>query len=128
MPMNAASILKLLVDMNLSPDWVPFLQQNGYDAVHWSKIGATSAPDTEIMAYAAAHGFVVFTNDLDFGTLLIARGLPGPSIIQARAQDLMPRGIGATLLRALEATHAELEAGALVTVEPSRNRIRMLRV
>ncbi len=29
---------KLLVDMNLSPQWIPVLQ-HGWPAVHWSDVG-----------------------------------------------------------------------------------------
>ncbi len=38
--------------MNLSPEWVPVLTVHGFDAVHWCTIGAASAPDWEIIAYA----------------------------------------------------------------------------
>ncbi|MBL8799564.1 MAG: hypothetical protein JNM56_37120 [Planctomycetia bacterium] len=31
--------LKLLVDMNLSPTWVPFLHGSGWSAVHGSAVG-----------------------------------------------------------------------------------------
>ena len=27
--------VKLLPDMNLSPDWVPVLERHGWEAVHW---------------------------------------------------------------------------------------------
>lgn len=35
--------MKILLDMNLSPDWVPVLESAGFEAVHWSKIGNPSA-------------------------------------------------------------------------------------
>jgi predicted nuclease of predicted toxin-antitoxin system len=54
--------MKLLIDMNLSPIWVDFFSLSHIEAVHWSAIGATDAPDGEIMAYAANHGFTVFTH------------------------------------------------------------------
>ena len=41
--------MKLLLDMNLSPDWEAFLASEGLESVHWSRIGAATAPDTEIM-------------------------------------------------------------------------------
>ena len=41
--------LQFLVDMNLSPDWVPLLQQDGWSAVHWSTISDPRAPDGEII-------------------------------------------------------------------------------
>ena len=50
--------MKLLVDMNLSPSWVTRLTQNGFEAVHWSTIGAATAPDDEILAWAHEHNVV----------------------------------------------------------------------
>jgi predicted nuclease of predicted toxin-antitoxin system len=44
--------MKILVDMNLSPDWVPFLKRNGVDALHWSMVGDLRAPDQVIMEWA----------------------------------------------------------------------------
>jgi predicted nuclease of predicted toxin-antitoxin system len=44
--------MKLLVDMNLSPLWVPFLSGHGVEAVHWSSVGSPSAPDSEILDFA----------------------------------------------------------------------------
>jgi predicted nuclease of predicted toxin-antitoxin system len=31
--------MKLLIDMNLSPLWVQFLADSGFDSIHWSDIG-----------------------------------------------------------------------------------------
>jgi Domain of unknown function (DUF5615) len=50
-----ASGVKILIDMDLGPTWVTFLNEDGFTAVHWSALGSPSAPDSEIMAYAAAH-------------------------------------------------------------------------
>ena len=44
--------------MNLSPSWVTRLTQNGFEAVHWSTIGAATAPDDEILAWAHEHNVV----------------------------------------------------------------------
>jgi predicted nuclease of predicted toxin-antitoxin system len=62
--------LSILVDMNLSPDWIPVLRDHGWPAVHWSSVGDIRAPDKEIMAWALSHDHIVFTHDLDFGTML----------------------------------------------------------
>ena len=62
--------VQVLIDMNLSPDWVPVLQQHGWQAIHWSSVGDPRASDRTIMDWAAANGFIVFTHDLDFGTAL----------------------------------------------------------
>jgi predicted nuclease of predicted toxin-antitoxin system len=50
--------VKLLVDMNLSPSWIARLARHGFDAVHWSTIGAATAPDDEILTWANEHSFV----------------------------------------------------------------------
>ena len=65
--------VRLVVDMNLSPDWVRILEDNGWPAVHWSSIGDKGASDETIMNWAATHEYVVFTHDLDFGTMLALR-------------------------------------------------------
>jgi hypothetical protein len=35
--------MKLVVDMNLSPDWVQILVEKGFEALHWSSVGKASA-------------------------------------------------------------------------------------
>jgi uncharacterized protein DUF5615 len=46
---------ELLLDMNLAPRWVEFLEEAKFQALHWSQIGRANAPDTEIMEYAGAN-------------------------------------------------------------------------
>jgi predicted nuclease of predicted toxin-antitoxin system len=43
--------LKILVDMNLSVEWVPLLTANDWQVVHWSTIGDPRATDTILMAW-----------------------------------------------------------------------------
>jgi predicted nuclease of predicted toxin-antitoxin system len=86
--------MRIVVDMNLSPLWIPFLQQHGFEAIHWSSVGAASAADAEIMDHAGASGSVIFTHDLDFGMLLAMRGSGGPSVVQIRTQNVLPAAVG----------------------------------
>lgn len=118
--------MKLLVDMNLSPRWVGFLNDAGMRAVHWSAIGRSNAPDREILAYAVANGCVVLTHDLDFGAILAAIAGDGPSVVQIRAEDTSPDAIGAKVADAILQLEIELDSGALVTVDPARTRVRLL--
>jgi predicted nuclease of predicted toxin-antitoxin system len=118
--------MKFLVDMNLSPLWVSFLAEHGFESVHWSTVGHPAAPDSEIFDFAAANGWIVFTHDLDFGMLLAALRTSSPTVIQVRSQDVLPSAIGDIVLRAIQAAKPHLEAGALVTVDPFRHRIRLL--
>lgn len=61
--------MKILIDMNLSPDWVGAFAANEIESVHWSTVGDPQAEDDEIMAYARQKDYIVFTHDLDFGTI-----------------------------------------------------------
>lgn len=118
--------VRIVIDMNLSPQWVSVLQEAGWEAIHWSDIGAPSAPDRAILKWAAENEAAIFTHDLDFGTLLASMHRDQPSVIQVRAQDVMPRALKSAVLGALDQVAAHLAEGALVTVEPHRVRIRIL--
>lgn len=118
--------MKLLEDMNLSPSWITLLCDAGVQAVHWSIIGRNDAPDSEIMAYAAANDYVVLTHDLDFSAILAVTHGEKPSVVQIRAEDIGPNAIGLQVVAALRQMESELETGALLTIDPSRARLRLL--
>jgi predicted nuclease of predicted toxin-antitoxin system len=118
--------MKLLLDMNLSRLWVPILKDAGFEAIHWSSVSAVDSPDHEIMAYARANGYTICTQDLDFGLMLAATGEGRPSILQIRAQGVLPHQIGVQVLEALRQMGPDLENGALVTVDPKKTRVRVL--
>ncbi len=61
--------MTVLLDVNLSPDWIEFLASHGFIAIHWSSIGDCNAPDTDIMAHAVKSNCLVLTQDLDYGTI-----------------------------------------------------------
>jgi predicted nuclease of predicted toxin-antitoxin system len=59
--------VSIVIDMNLSVEWVTELTRHGWSAVHWSTVGDPRADDSAIMGWAVANNHVVFTHDLDFG-------------------------------------------------------------
>lgn len=118
--------MKILIDMNLSPRLVAFLADAGFYAQHWRALGAAGAPDVEIMAYAKANDFVVLTHDLDFGAILAATNAEKPSVVQIRSDDLTPETLAGPVIAGLRQCKDALAAGALVTVDPARVRLRVL--
>lgn len=118
--------MKLLVDMNLSPDWVTVLSQAGWETAHWSAIGDWHAADTEIMAWAKQNGRVVLTHDLDFGTILALTQAEGPSVVQMRTQDVTPSTAGKMVITALSQFQSQLEQGALIVLDAAQVRARIL--
>ena len=120
--------MKILVDMNLSPSWVDKLNGGGFEATHWSRTGNPRAPDRDVLGWARSHGYVVFTHDPDFGAILAATGAAGPSVVQVRAQNVTPAHLAPIVLIALRQYRAQLEEGALMTIDEARNRVRILPV
>jgi predicted nuclease of predicted toxin-antitoxin system len=118
--------MKIVIDMNIPPTWVSVFEAAGYEAVHWSTIGDIKATDTTIMKWAVSNGHMVFTHDLDFGTLLAISEADTPSVIQVRTQDVFPDKLGKIVLAALKQFQPELETGALVTVNEAHAKARIL--
>jgi predicted nuclease of predicted toxin-antitoxin system len=118
--------MQFLVDMNLSPGWVEFLTEAGHAAVHWSTVGRGEASDIELMQWAGARGHIVLTADLDFGAILAATQRRLPSVIQIRTDVLSPAAVGGAVLSAIRQARNELEAGAIVSVDARRARLRVL--
>ena len=118
--------MKILIDMNLSPEWVQTFTDAGIDSVHWSTVGDPRATDRVIMAWAADNNYIIFTNDLDFGAILAVTQTQSPSVVQVRTQDLLPDAIGKLMINTLFQFQEQLEAGALITLETSRSRVKIL--
>jgi predicted nuclease of predicted toxin-antitoxin system len=120
--------MKLLLDMNMSPLWLAALAEAGFEAVHWAALGRADAEDMEIMAFAQASGWVVLTQDLDFGSMLAMTSVKEPSVVQIRVPDALPDRMGRRVIEALHQMEAELEVGALVTIGTGKTRLRVLPV
>ncbi|MFM7601961.1 MAG: DUF5615 family PIN-like protein [Pseudanabaena sp.] len=118
--------MKILIDMNLSPDWANYFAASGIEAIHWSRVGNGSAKDREIMEYALVNGFVVFTHDLDFGAILAATQADAPSVLQIRTQETFASVIGDVVMAGIAQFREELESGALVSIDMQRSKVRIL--
>ena len=118
--------MRVLVDMNLPPSWQETLEKAGHEATHWSDVAPGDAADSDIMQWARANDSIVFTHDLDFTALLAATQAVKPSVIQLRADDVLPDVHGDSIIRVLDRFAEALDAGALVSVDPVKARVRML--
>lgn len=118
--------MKILLDMNIPQIWERYLNNAGHEAIHWSKFGNIRAEDEEIMAWARENQYVVFTHDLDFGSLLYATNAKAPSVIQLRVEHILPEIVGDAVLETLNIATEKLKDGTLITIDPRRHRIRLL--
>ncbi len=118
--------MKLLLDMNVSPDWCELFAAEGYGCVHRSSVGCPEAPDRELLTWAREGGYVVFTHDLDSGAILANTGSESPSVIQIRIQDIHPGTVGTLVIENLRRFAQELDAGALISIDRENSRARIL--
>lgn len=118
--------MKILVDMNLSPAWVNFLVAAEFEAVHWSQVGRADATDRDVMQWAVDNSHVVLTSDLDFGAVLAATRQRRPSVLLLRSDVPIPATVGKVVLAAIHQSRQELIDGALVSIELTRARLRVL--
>jgi predicted nuclease of predicted toxin-antitoxin system len=118
--------LSFVIDMNLSVEWVQRLTDEGWQAIHWTSIGSPTAKDHEIMDWARINNAVVFTHDLDFTTLLALSHSKAPSVVQIRSANVLPEFLGDIVADSIRRYESDLINGALIVIEPSRSRIRIL--
>jgi predicted nuclease of predicted toxin-antitoxin system len=113
--------VKLLLDTGVSSTACGELRAAGHDVV-WTGEWPADPGDDQILATGNAEGRIVVTIDKDFGELAVRYGQPHHGIV--RLVDLSSRAQGSVCQQVL-ALHAEaLQAGAIVTAEPGRIRIR----
>jgi len=118
--------MKFLLDMNLSPRLVSILSEAGLETLHWSSVGPLGAADTVIMAFARDHDCVVLTYDLDFSAILAATQGQKPSVVQIRSGNISPEHLGQAIIPLLRQKSTELEAGAVMTIDLPKSRLRLL--
>lgn len=118
--------MKFVIDMNLSPKWVDSFAKAGYEAVHWETIGRIDDDDSTIMRWATLNQHIVFTHDLDFGSMLAATNARAPSVIQIRVQDVSPKSLAPLLFETIEKYRLQLQHGSLVIVDKRKQRVRLL--
>ena len=113
--------MKLLLDACVARPAAAELRAAGHDVVcagDWPE----DPGDEEILARAHAEARTLVTLDKDFGELAIVRGLAHSGIL--RVANFSARVQAKVIEQALAQHGAELQAGAVVTAEPGRMRIR----
>lgn len=118
--------MRLLLDMNLSPQTVAGLQRANWDVVRASDVLAHDTPDVVILEWAREHGRVIITHDNDFAGLLAASGASQPSVLTLRVSHTAPAEVTALLLRVLPLLAETLAAGAVAVATDRGLRWRPL--
>lgn len=118
--------MRLLLDQGLPRRTASLLRDQGIDAVHTAEIRLETATDDRLLIVAEDQERVVVTLDADFHALMALSGASLPSVIRIRIEGLRAEPLARLLSELLDDWNSELEAGVLLTVQPSRVRLRRL--
>lgn len=97
------------------------LEQSGHDVV-WAGDFPQDPGDAEILERAFRENRILVTLDKDFGELAVVRGMPHFGIV--RLVNISARRQSTACESALAKHAADLLAGAIITIEPHRTRVR----
>lgn len=114
--------MRLLLDTCVWGGAAKTLRLQGHDVV-WTGEWGHDPGDGEILKYAIEEARTLVTLDKDFGELAVVHGIQHHGII--RVVGFPARQIGNVIMAVLGRYAGELAAGALLTVEPGRVRIRI---
>jgi len=126
--MKGMAKLRLLANMNISPETVNALQEKGLDIIRVSEILPVTSSDMEILDFARRENRVVVTQDLDFSALLALGGFDTPSVSTMRMRVSDPESITQKLLELLPVIQDMLAKGCVVSVDDYSFRIRWLSI
>ena len=113
--------MKVLLDTCVWSGAADELTNAGHDVV-WAGEWPSDPGDEEILALAYRQGRILVTLDKDFGDLIFAQHRTHGGVV--RLVGFRARQQGPACVVILEKYAAELAAGAFVTVEPGRVRVR----
>jgi predicted nuclease of predicted toxin-antitoxin system len=112
----------ILLDSCVWGGAVPALADQGHDVV-WSGAWPSDPGDVAILAAAYDARRILVTLDKDFGELAILKGQPHSGII--RQAGFRVGDMADAIHRLVTVYENDLMAGAILTAEPERVRIRM---
>jgi predicted nuclease of predicted toxin-antitoxin system len=118
--------VRFLADMGVSQRVVEWLRGRGDDVVHLREQGLQRLPNGDIFEKATAEGRIVLTFDLDFGEIVALSGASRTSVVVFRLRNTRTEHVVARLERVLVESADTLIQGAVVIVEDSRHRVRIL--
>ena len=114
--------MKLLLDSCLSSVLIEPLTASGH-LVAWVGNWPDGDPgDVRVLDAAIADSSVLVTLDRDCGELAVLRGTKHTGIV--RLVDIRVRDQAARCIEVFAAHETDLVAGAIITVEPTRIRVR----
>ena len=119
--------MRFLADMGISHRVVAWLRDEGHDATHLRDEALQRLPDGEIFTKAAHEHRIILTWNLDFSEILaLSSERHTVSAVVFRLMNTRTDNAIQRLERVLSESEQDLVEGAIVSVEDSRHRVRLL--
>ncbi len=118
--------MRFLADMGVSQSVVSWLKAQGHDAVHLRDENLHRLPNGQIFSKAAHEQRIILTFDLDFAEILAMSGAQTVSVVIFRLTNARSAHVIERLGQVLAESSADLEVGAVISVEEHRHRVRLL--
>ena len=118
--------MRFLIDMPISPLLIEWLQREGHNGIHASRIGLGQAPDEEIIAQARKESRIIITADLDYARFLALAGSSKPGIILFRGGNYNDKEMLELLKRVLATVPGDQLVDSIVVVDKKSIRRRHL--
>ena len=118
--------MRFLADMGVSQRVVRWLRDAGHDATHLRDAGLHRLLDGDIFTKAAQEQRIILTWDLDFAEILALSGSHTVSAVVFRLMNTRTDHVIRRLDRVLSESERDLSDGAIISVEESRHRVRLL--
>lgn len=118
--------MKFLADMGISLKTVQRLRELNFDLYHLIEQNFHKMPDSKIYELATREERIILTHDLDFSDIVAASGEQLPSVIIFRLENMKSINVNIVLEFIIQRHSEELEKGAIISVNESNIRVRML--
>ena len=118
--------MRFLADMGVSWRVVQWLRDTGHDATHLREQDLHRLPNGGIFTKAADERGIILTWDLDFTEIVALSNTRIVSAIVFRLLNTRSANVIRRLTRVLAESAQDLESGAIISVEESRHRVRLL--
>ena len=120
--------MKFLADMCISSKVVSWLRSVNHDVVHLREQGLQRLADNKVFQKACKEERILLTFDLDFGEIVTGTRGTRTSVILFRLHNASPEAVVYLLETVIKEASNVLEQGAIVIVEDTRYRVRILPV
>ena len=118
--------MKFLLDQGTPRSAASLLRNAGFDTIHTAEIGMATSADEDILRKAAEEDRTVVALDADFHSLLALSQSARPSVNRIRIEGLQAEELSELLLKVSQLCQTDLEAGAMISVQENRIRVRRL--